>query len=62
MNVRLLVGDDVVCEGESIPIPRVGDVIVHDNATFPVEAITWDYGNPAVVTATLVIGSQPYTY
>jgi hypothetical protein len=61
MPVRLQIQDKVLFEGETVPVPRVGDAIRHDGQVVRVEAVTWDFAGGAVV-ATLVVGEVPYTY
>lgn len=63
MALRVMVGDDVVYEGASISVPRVGDHIRRAEDVLPIEAVTWDMGDgTGEVVVTLVVGSQPYTY
>jgi hypothetical protein len=62
MSLRLLIQDEVVYEGDSIPVPRVGEVIHHGGQVVPIESVTWDFGEAGTVTVTLLVGSQPYTF
>jgi hypothetical protein len=62
MSLRVLVQDDVVYEGASVPVPRVGDHIRRGDDVFPVEAVTWEFGGGDAVVVTLVVGTKPYTY
>ncbi len=62
MSMRLLIHDQVVYEGDPIPVPRVGDVIRHGGEFEPVEAVTWDFVDRDAVTITLIVGDRPYTY
>ena len=62
-SLRLQVGDTTVYEGPAIVVPRVGDRMNHDGQTVPVEATEWDFaGAPDIVSVTLVLGDQPYSY
>jgi|1185.fasta_scaffold32544_2 hypothetical protein len=62
MPVRLQVQDKVLCEGENVPVPRVGDAIEHEGQIVRVEAVTWAFGAGATVLVTMVLGDVPYTY
>jgi hypothetical protein len=63
MSIRLLINDKLLCEGEGIPIPRVGDHLRRDDDAFPVEAVTWDLSDAAnVVVVSILVGTQPYTH
>ena len=61
MPVRLQAKDKVLFEGETVPVPMVGDAIEHEGQTVRVEAVTWNFGG-ATVVVTLVLGDVPYTY
>jgi len=62
MPLRLLVQDQIVYEGEPIPIPRVGEAVQHEGQAMPVESVTWDVQSSGMVTVTLVLGTRSYTY
>jgi hypothetical protein len=62
MTVRLLIQDQLVYEGDAVPIPRSGDVIDHGGQSVPVEAVTWQFSGTGDVDVTLVVGDRPYTY
>jgi hypothetical protein len=62
MTLRLLVQDEVVYEGEAVPVPRSGDLIDHGGQSLPVEAVTWQFSDTRDVEVTLVVGDRPYTY
>jgi hypothetical protein len=61
MSLRLIVQENVVYEGEPIPVPRVGDGFQFEGQTVPVEAVTWEYAGRDV-SVTLVLGPREYTY
>jgi hypothetical protein len=62
VSIRLLINDDVLCEGDGIPIPRVGDRVRRGDEVVQVEAVTWDLSDAAnVVVASILVGTQPYT-
>jgi hypothetical protein len=61
MSLRLLIHDEVIYEGESMLVPRVGDVVRRDDDFMPVEAVTWDFRGDATVV-TLLLGDRPYRY
>jgi len=62
-SLRLRIGDATVYEGPAFVVPRVGDRMHHDGQVVQVGAVEWDFsGAPDVVTVTLVLGDQPYTY
>jgi hypothetical protein len=62
MSVRLLIHDELVYEGESVAIPRVGEAVRRGEEFLPVEGVTWDFRDGGAVTVTLITGSRPYTY
>jgi hypothetical protein len=62
MPLRLLVQEQIVYEGEPIPIPRVGEAFQHNGDAMPVESVTWDFRTAGTVAVTLVLGARPYTY
>jgi len=62
MTLRMLVQDEVVYEGEAVPVPRSGDVIDYGGQTVPVEAVTWQFSDAGHIEVTLVLGDRPYTY
>jgi hypothetical protein len=62
MTLRMLVQDEVVYEGETIPVPRSGDVIDHGGQSVPVEAVTWQFSDAGDIEVKLVLGDRPYTY
>ena len=61
MTVRLLINEDVVYDGEAIPIPRVGDHLRRDDDVVQVEAVTWAFDDGLVVVA-LLAGTKSYTF
>jgi hypothetical protein len=61
MPVRIVIDDQVVYEGESIPVPRVGDTIERAGEARPIEAVTWELGDHGP-TVTLLLAEQPYAY
>jgi hypothetical protein len=62
MLMRLLIHDEVVYEGNSIPVPRVGEVIRRGDDFLPIEAVTWDLADRTTVVVTLLVGDRPYRY
>ncbi len=64
--LRLQVKDKTIYEGPTISVPRAGEEIHHDGQVVRVEALVWDFGaDPArtsVVTVSLTVGTQPYTF
>jgi len=62
MSVRLFIHDDLVYEGESVPVPRVGEAVRRGDEFLPIEGVTWDFGDGGGVTVTLIVGTRPYTY
>ena len=61
MSIRILIDDNVVYEGESIPVPRVGDTIERDGEALPIEAVSWDLGDRGP-TVRLLLAARPYAY
>jgi hypothetical protein len=61
-SLRVQIDDKTVYEGPAVAVPRVGDDIHHGGQVVRIEAVTWDFGDPAVVTVALVVGSEPYTF
>ena len=62
MSLRLIVHDEVLYEGDSIPVPRVGDVVHRDDGFERVEAVEWDFHEVEGVKVTLIVGDRPYTF
>ncbi len=62
MTVRLLIQDELLCEGESVPVPRVGELVHHDGQVVPIESVIWDFRERGSVTVALVVGNRPYTF
>ena len=62
MSLRLLIHDELVYEGESLLVPRVGEVIRRGDEFLPIEAVAWDFSDSDAVTVALVIGDRPYTF
>ena len=62
MSLRLIIHDEVLYEGDSITVPRVGDVVHRDDGSERVEAVEWDFRAVDGVRVTLVVGSRPYTF
>jgi hypothetical protein len=65
-ELRLQIKDETIYEGPAIAVPRAGEGIRHDGRVVRVEALTWDFGSdPArtsVVTVSLNVGAQAYTF
>ena len=62
MSLRLLIHDELLYEGESMLVPRVGEVIRRGDEFHPIEAVTWDFSEGDAVTVKLVVGDRPYTF
>ena len=62
MSVRLFIHDELVYEGESVPVPRVGEAVRRGDEFLPIEGVTWDFRAGGAVTVTLITGSRPYTF
>jgi hypothetical protein len=62
MPVRVVIDEAVLYEGEAVPVPRSGELIVRDGQSLPVESVTWDFRDGGLVVATLTVGDRPYTY
>jgi hypothetical protein len=64
--LRLRIKDETIYEGPAIAVPRAGEEIHHEGRVVRVEALTWDFGpDPArssVVTVSLTVGAQQYTF
>ncbi|MEP6623194.1 MAG: hypothetical protein ABJC79_02015 [Acidimicrobiia bacterium] len=64
--LRLQISDTIVYEGPAIALPRAGEEILHNGEIVRVQALVWDFGGDAtqtgVVTVSLTVGSQPYTF
>jgi hypothetical protein len=61
-SVMSLRHDEVLYEGDSIPVRRVGGVVHRDDGFERVEAVEWDFHEVDGVRLTLVVGSRPYTF
>ena len=62
-SVRLQINGKAVYEGAAIAVPRVGEDIHHDGEVVRIEAVVWDFsGADSVVSVTLLVGGQPYTF
>ena len=62
MSLRLLIHDELVYEGESMLVPRVGEVLLRGDDFYPIEAVMWDFSGIDTVTARLVVGDRRYTF
>lgn len=62
MSLRLLIHDELVYEGESMLVPRVGEVMLRGDDYYPIEAVMWDFSGTDAATVRLVVGDRPYTY
>jgi hypothetical protein len=64
--LRLQIKNQTIYEGPTISVPRAGEEINHDGQIVRVEALVWDFGEDPertdVVTVSLTVGTQPYTY
>ena len=62
-SLRLNIGDKAIYEGPAIAVPRVGEDIQHAGQIVRIESLLWDFASAdGVVTVTLGVGTQPYTY
>jgi hypothetical protein len=62
-SLRIQIQDRTIYEGGMIAVPRAGDDIQHDDQIVRVEAVVWDFrATDDVVSVTLVVGAQPYTF
>jgi len=62
-SVRLQINGQAVYEGTAIAVPRVGEDIHHGGEVVRIEALVWDFsGADGVVSVTLLVGGQPYTF
>jgi hypothetical protein len=62
-SIRLQIDGQAVYEGTAIAVPRVGEDIHHDGEVVRIEAVVWDFsGADGVVSVTLLVGGQPYTF
>ena len=59
--MRLLIDDQVVYEGEPVPVPRVGEIVQRDGEARAVEAVTWDLADNSI-SVTLMLADQPYSF
>jgi hypothetical protein len=62
MNMRFLIDDQIVHEGDLIPVPRPGDLIQRDGEELPVEAVVWDFEDGGRLIVGLRLGPRTYTY
>ena len=61
--LKLQINGKAMYEGASIAVPRAGEDIHHDGQVVRIEAVVWDFsGADAVVSVTLLVGGQPYTF
>jgi hypothetical protein len=58
----MMINDKLVYEGLPVPVPRVGDLILFEDETVPIESATWDFRDATVPTVMLGVGSRPYTF
>ena len=58
----MLIDEEVVYDGPSVPVPRAGDVVRRSGEERPVEAVTWDLGADGEVAVTLLLADRPYAY
>jgi hypothetical protein len=62
-SFRLRIGDATLYEGPPMAVPRVGEDIHHGDQVVRVEAVVWDFrSSDGVVSVTLLVGGQPYTF
>ena len=59
--MRLLIDDQVVYDGEPVPVPRVGEIVQRDGEPRAVEAVTWDLADNSI-SVTLMLADQPYSF
>ncbi len=62
MVVRLLIHDDLIYEGKSMLVPRVGEVIAGVTNSSRLKRSRGILHDDATVTVTLLVGDRPYTF
>ena len=54
--MRIIIDGKTAYEGDSIPVPRVGDSVALDNEnTAEVAAVTWDLHDPQDISVSIVL-------
>ena len=61
-NVKIVVGEEILFQGQTGLLPSVGDLVAVGDQTHQVESVSWALEDDTLGPVTIKVSDQPYSY